>query len=101
MSFFSRFFLGQLILACNCVSAAGTEQAPTHLRVGVAQMTLSRTIAENRARIVTGISNAAARGVRVAVWNDGFASDYKFRFTKWSVIEQDVHWVQIGDHPET
>jgi hypothetical protein len=30
-------------------------------------------------------------------WNDGFASDYKFRFTKRSVIEQNVHWVQIGD----
>jgi hypothetical protein len=30
-------------------------------------------------------------------WNDGFASSYKFTFTKRSVIEQDVHWVQIGD----
>ena len=30
-------------------------------------------------------------------WNDGFASGYKFRFTKRSVIEQNVHWVQIGD----
>lgn len=30
-------------------------------------------------------------------WNDGFASKYKFTFTKRSVIEQDVHWVQIGD----
>ena len=30
-------------------------------------------------------------------WNDGFASKYKFTFTKRSVIEQDVHWVQIRD----
>jgi CubicO group peptidase (beta-lactamase class C family) len=30
-------------------------------------------------------------------WNDGFASNYKFTFTKRGVIEQDVHWVQIGD----
>ncbi len=30
-------------------------------------------------------------------WNDGFASRYKFTCTKRSVIEQDVHWVQIRD----
>jgi len=30
-------------------------------------------------------------------WNDGFASRYQFTFTKRSVIEQDVHWVQIRD----
>ena len=30
-------------------------------------------------------------------WNDGFASKYKFTFTKRSVIEQDVRWVQIHD----
>ncbi|MBI5386532.1 MAG: hypothetical protein HZA90_17825 [Verrucomicrobia bacterium] len=30
-------------------------------------------------------------------WNDGFASGYKFTFTKRTVIEQDVHWVQIRD----
>jgi hypothetical protein len=30
-------------------------------------------------------------------WNDGFASNYKFTFTKRNVIEQDVHWVQIRD----
>lgn len=30
-------------------------------------------------------------------WNDGFASQYKFTVTKRSVIEQDVHWVQIRD----
>ena len=30
-------------------------------------------------------------------WNDGFASQYKFTFTKRTVIEQDIHWVQIRD----
>ncbi|MCH5377149.1 MAG: hypothetical protein JJ992_24570, partial [Planctomycetes bacterium] len=30
-------------------------------------------------------------------WNDGFASMYTFTCTKRSVIEQDVHWVQIRD----
>jgi len=30
-------------------------------------------------------------------WNDGFTSKYKFTCTKRSVIEQDVHWVQIRD----
>jgi hypothetical protein len=30
-------------------------------------------------------------------WNDGFASGYKFTFTKRAVIEQDVCWVQLPD----
>jgi hypothetical protein len=30
-------------------------------------------------------------------WNDGFSSKYKFSFTKRSVIEQDVNWLQIRD----
>jgi hypothetical protein len=30
-------------------------------------------------------------------WNDGFASNYKFRFTKRSVIDLGVRWVQIQD----
>ncbi len=30
-------------------------------------------------------------------WNDGYASGYKFTFTKRSVIERDVHWIQIRD----
>jgi hypothetical protein len=30
-------------------------------------------------------------------WNDGYASDYKFAFTKRNVIGQDVHWIQIQD----
>lgn len=31
------------------------------------------------------------------LWNDGSASKYTFTFTKRSVIEQDVHWVQVRD----
>ena len=30
-------------------------------------------------------------------WNEGFASQYKFTFTKRNVIEQGVHWVQVRD----
>lgn len=30
-------------------------------------------------------------------WNDGFASRYKFTFSKRSVIESGVNWVQIAD----
>lgn len=30
-------------------------------------------------------------------WNDGFAPKYTFTFTKRSVIEQGVHWIQIPD----
>ena len=30
-------------------------------------------------------------------WNDGYQPTYKFSFTKRSVIEQGVHWVQIKD----
>ena len=30
-------------------------------------------------------------------WNEGFSSQYHFTFNKRSVIEEDVHWVQIPD----
>ena len=30
-------------------------------------------------------------------WNDGFQANYEFTFTKRSVIEQDVRWVQTCD----
>jgi predicted amidohydrolase len=30
-------------------------------------------------------------------WNDGYSRRYQFTHTKRSVIEQDVHWVQIRD----
>ena len=68
MNSLNRFVGGLLILACVFARGAETDQAPARLRVGVVQMALGPTIAENRARIVAGISNAAARGVRVAVF---------------------------------
>jgi hypothetical protein len=30
-------------------------------------------------------------------WNDGFAAMYRFTVTKRSVIDEDIHWVQIRD----
>ncbi|HRY49706.1 MAG TPA: carbon-nitrogen hydrolase family protein [Candidatus Paceibacterota bacterium] len=41
------------------------------LRIGVVQMALARTIADNREVIVSGISNSAWRGVRVVVFPEG------------------------------
>jgi hypothetical protein len=32
-----------------------------------------------------------------STWNDGYSKKYKYTHTKRSVIEQDVHWVQITD----
>ena len=32
-----------------------------------------------------------------SAWNDGYGRNYKYHFTKRSVIEQDVHWLQIRD----
>ena len=61
--------LGVLVLlACIVPGAAEMNRLPPGLKVGVVQMALGRTLAENRDRIVAGISNAAARGVRVAVF---------------------------------
>ena len=45
--------------------------APATLRVAIVQMALARTIAENRDRIVGGISDALSRGARVAVFPEG------------------------------
>ncbi len=66
-----RFMGGLLVFACAFARGAETNNAPVRLRIGVVQMALGRTIAENRARIVAGISNAAMRGVRVAVFPEG------------------------------
>lgn len=45
--------------------------APARLKVGIVQMALGPTIAENRDRIIAGISNAEVRGVRVVVFPEG------------------------------
>jgi predicted amidohydrolase len=30
-----------------------------------------------------------------SIWNDGYSTRYKYTHTKRSVIEQDIHWVQV------
>ncbi len=50
---------------------AETNPPPPRLKVGVVQMALGRSLADNRDRIVTGITQAAALGVRVAVFPEG------------------------------
>ena len=50
---------------------AGSNVPPSRLRVGVVQMALGRMIGDNCDRIVAGISNVAARRVRVAVFPEG------------------------------
>jgi hypothetical protein len=64
--------LGVLLgFACTLACGAEMNAIPSRLRVGVVQMALGRTIGENRDRIVAGISNVAARGVRIAVFPEG------------------------------
>jgi len=48
-------------------AAAETNTAPNQLRVAVVQMAVGRNLAENRDHIISGIAEAAARGVRVVV----------------------------------
>ena len=60
-----------LVFACALIRGAETDQAPNQLRVGIVQMSLGRTLAENRDRIVAGITNTAANRVRVAVFPEG------------------------------
>lgn len=52
-------------------SGAETNTTPKRLQVGVVQMALGQTIADNRDRIVSGIAQAGARGVRVVVFPEG------------------------------
>ena len=66
-----RFVGISLLLACACARSAETNVTSGWLRVGVIQMSLGRTIAQNRNRILVGISSAATRGVRVAVFPEG------------------------------
>ena len=47
------------------------DTAPSRLKVGVVQMAVAQTVEANRDRIVSGIAQAAARGVRVAVFPEG------------------------------
>ncbi len=71
LKFLRRFLAAWLLLAGVLALPAETHRIPSRLRIGVIQMALGRTIAENCDRIAAGISNAAARGARVAVFPEG------------------------------
>ena len=62
---------GILFAVCTIAHGADTRPLPKQLRVGIVQMALGRTIAENQDRIVAGISEAAASRVRVVVFPEG------------------------------
>jgi len=64
-----RCFLVGLVLMLTALSSHGDRT--NRLRIGVVQMSLGQTIAENRDRIVAGISRVAAQGARVAVFPEG------------------------------
>jgi hypothetical protein len=68
-----RALLAAILLTWLAIGARGAEPAttPGRLRVGVVQMALGQTIADNRNRIVSWIAKAAARGVRVVVFPEG------------------------------
>src|SRR4030095_6423208 len=51
----------------STATSRSADLPPERLKVGVVQMALGRTLADNRDRIVNGISKAADRGVRVVV----------------------------------
>lgn len=69
-----QVLVGVGVWLAGMASLFGGEEAattPERLRVGVVQMALGQTIADNRDRIVSWIAKAAARGVRVVVFPEG------------------------------
>lgn len=60
--------LGALALAAH---AEETKTTSKRLRIGVVQMAVGPTVEVNRDRIVSGVAQAASRGVRVAVLPEG------------------------------
>lgn len=69
-----------LLVAAWLLTAApafSAEAVPSKLRVGVVQMAVARTIQANCDRIVAGIEQAAAKGVRVAVFPESVLRDEK------------------------
>jgi len=65
-----RALLGAFVLTWLAFGAHGADptSTPRRLRVGVVQMSIGQTIADNRDRIVSWIAKAAERGVRVVVF---------------------------------
>src|SRR5687768_13625863 len=59
------------LLASSAVSGAEKSPKANQLRVAVVQLALANTIASNRDRIVSRISDAAAMGARVVVLPEG------------------------------
>lgn len=59
------------LLGSAAAQDAATKSPPDRLRVGIVQMALADTVAASRDRIMAGVSNAAERGVRVAVFPEG------------------------------
>lgn len=67
----AHLFAFLFALAAVLGSGAETNIPPTRLKIGIVQVALGRSIADNRDRIVSGITKAAALGVRVAVFPEG------------------------------
>jgi len=61
--------LAAWLLGASLAQAADT--VPSRLKVGIVQMAVAGSVQANRDRIVLGIAQAAARGVRVAVFPEG------------------------------
>lgn len=61
--------LAASLLATSLAYPADT--AASRLKVGVVQMAVAQSVEANRDRIVSGIAQAVARGVRVAVFPEG------------------------------
>lgn len=61
--------LAALLPGASIAYPAGT--APSRLKVGIVQMAVGRTLEANRDRIVSGIAEAEASGVRVVVFPEG------------------------------
>jgi len=66
------FFLG-VMLGSLALAAHGEETSTSSkwLSVGIAQMAVGETIEVNRERILSGIAQTAARGVRVVIFPEG------------------------------
>ncbi|HXJ00487.1 MAG TPA: carbon-nitrogen hydrolase family protein [Micropepsaceae bacterium] len=65
------FLVVLLVFASGFARGAEMSASPNRLRVGVVQMALGQTIADNRDHIMAGISNAAAHSARVVVFPEG------------------------------
>jgi len=63
--------LAWFVVSCMAAGGTTTGAPPATLRVGVVQMALGPTIADNRDRIVSRIAETCALGARVVVFPEG------------------------------